>query len=87
MQAIFETLFDIVYLVTVVTLGLCVAFPLSGSGQKCDNSYCLGILRCPNCIMPYATKRLDQCGCTAVMGDLPQYSIYYSRHVNRCFVL
>ena len=92
MQAIFETLFDVVYLVTVITLGILMirsskgkkqyflfgvmAFPLSGREQKRTYNHSMGIGAFTHRSMSDATKCMDQHRSTAIMGNLSKHPVY-----------
>ena len=88
MQAIFETVFDIVYLVggaddlrrqgqeAVSTVVLCLAQPLSNKRPKGRLRGGLGAGDFPHCTMPDASKRMAKCPDAPLMGHLPQHSLY-----------
>ena len=82
MQTIFETLFDIVYLVTVITLGIRMIRGSKGKKQfflnKLQSTYLCSLESgcAPGRFMPDAAKRMGQHQCAAQLGNLPQHSLY-----------
>lgn len=83
MQAVMETLFDTVYLISVITIGiiilraavLCVAAALSGAGTERPYGSCVRTGRSAHSAVPAAPESVAQRGSAPFLGHLPQYPL------------
>ena len=91
MQAIGETVFDVIYLSTVITLGIIMMTKSKGqkefflfgvmavtlSGERHSQNYNCGVCigRNPNCPVLLPAKQMAQCRCTGYLGRLSEYSL------------
>ena len=103
MQAIGETVFDVLYLSTVITIGLLMMtrgkgqkeFFLFGvmavtlSGERHSQNYNCGVCigRNPNCPVLLPAKQMAQCRCTGDLGCLPEHSLCIAGTFDHCSVL
>ena len=83
MQAVMETLFDTVYLISVITIGiiilraavLCVAAALSGAGTERPYGSCVRTGRSAHSAVPAAPESVAQRGSAPFLWHLPQHPL------------
>ena len=84
MQAIVETLFDTVYLFSVIFMSYSIIYGVSVIRLKAIKPLSCGI---KNCSVYDASECLAQCRSSAFLGNLPKYSVCTDGINYHCFIL